>query len=476
MDEVASSTSKDVKTSRHSSSGAARYTFSVLFVISLLNYLDRYVLTGGANKIALELGFGLADIGYISSAFLVVYTLATLPLGIWADHAKRKSVIAFSVAIWSVATALTALATNFATLFLSRMLLGIGEAGYFPAGNAMISDYFSRGKRARVMSWWSTAQLIGILGGFGIGGAIAGLYPGSWRLAFLFTGIPGLLLAFLIWRAREPRRNQADEEAIALEPYALNQAPEVHEVEHIVSVPPALFAQLTSLLKIRTLVILIVIEIFAYFVLGVNTTFLPIYLQQKDTFGLSSGQAGLYAGAVIVLAGIVGTLLGGYMADLLSRRYPGARVLVCGIGFLLSAPAFALAITSHNFVVFTVFFVITGLLLTIHTGPSSAATQDIVPSTLRASALAISLLIAHMLGDAFSPSLVGFIATTFDPTHGMHFQAGMAGHDLATALLITSTPALVIAGLVGVFGSRWMSADVARAERADTIRKHIDGI
>ncbi|HLX40702.1 MAG TPA: hypothetical protein VKR42_09220, partial [Ktedonobacteraceae bacterium] len=161
----------------------------------------------------------------------------------------------------------------------------------------------------------------------------------------------------------------------------------------------------------------------------------------------------------------------GYMADWLNRRHQGARVLVCGIGFLLGAPAFAVSVTSHNLLVFTLFFIITALLLTVYSGPSTAATQDVVPSVLRASSVAVSLLIAHLLGDAFAPSLVGFLAKSFDPTHGAHFTNYVAGHDLSVALLITCTPALVIAGLVGIFGARWMKSDVAAAEQADKLAR-----
>lgn len=470
MSDIAPSANVGTKTSPRITTGYARYVFWVMFLISFLNYLDRNVLTGGANVIAKELGFGLDGIGYIASAFLIIYTLCTVPLGIWADRAKRRDVVAISVAFWSVATAATALATNFATLFLSRMVLGIGEAGYFPAGTALMSDYFCREKRSRIMSWWSIAQLVGILVGFVIGGAVAGLYPGSWRLAFIFTGIPGLLLAILVWRVREPRRNQADEEDMGI--YEARVAVNTSkEAGRPIPVPTNVFAQFGALLRIRTLVVLILMQIFAFFVLTVNVVFLPTYLQQKDTFGLTSGQAGLFSGAVVVLAGMAGTVLGGYMADWLNKRHPGSRILVCGIGFLLGAPAFAAAVTFHNLLVFTIFFVISTLLLTLYTGPSTAATQDVVPSALRASAVAISLLIAHLLGDAFSPTLVGVLATSFDPTHGHHFATGMAGQDLSVALLVTCTPALVIAGLIGLFGARWMKSDITAADEADRVAR-----
>ncbi len=466
MSDIASSANVGTRTAPRITTSYARYVFWIMFLISFLNYLDRNVLTGAANVIAKELGFNLGGIGYIASAFLIIYTLFTIPLGIWADRAKRRDVVAISVAVWSIATAATALASNFITLFISRMVLGIGEAGYFPAGTALMSDYFSREKRSRIMSWWSVAQLVGILVGFVLGGTLAGLYPGSWRLAFLFTGIPGLLLALFVWRVREPRRNQADEEALE----ARNASIAVGEAQgagHPIAVPTNILVQFGTLLKIRTLVVLIVMQIFAFFVLTVNVVFLPTYLQQKDTFGLSSGRAGLFSGAVVVVAGMAGTVLGGYMADWLNKRYPGSRILVCGIGFLLGAPAFAAAVTFHNLLVFTVFFVLSTLLLTIYTGPSTAATQDVVPSALRASAVAISLLIAHLLGDAFSPTLVGVLATQFDPTHGQHFAQGIAGQDLSIALLVTCTPALAIAGLVGLFGSGWMKSDIAAAEEVD---------
>lgn len=467
MGDLSPSANPEAGISKKVTKNYAMYVFWVMFSISFLNYLDRNVFTGAANVVAHELGFGIDGIGYIASAFLIVYTLSTVPLGIWADRAKRKNVVAICVAIWSLATAITALATGFVTLFLSRMVLGIGEAGYFPAGTALMSDYFSRTKRSRIMSWWSVGQLVGILVGFVIGGMVAGLFVGSWRLAFIFTGIPGLLLAFLAWRLREPRRNEADEEEIALYPYTLGEVAEIEEPPHTIHLSSNVLSQFGTLLRIKTLVVLIVMQIFAFFVLGVNVVFLPTFLQQKDTFGLKSGTAGLFSGAVIVLAGLAGTVAGGYMADWLNRRHQGARVLVCGIGFLLSAPSFALAVTSHSFWLFSIFFILTTILLTIYTGPSTAATQDVVPSVLRASAVAISLLIAHLLGDAFAPTLVGVLAKAFDPTHGQHFAHNMGGQDLAQALLFTCTPALIIAGLVGIFGARWMRADVAAAQQAD---------
>src|SRR5260370_41553969 len=144
------------------------------------------------------------------------------------------------------------------------------------------------------MSWWSVGQLIGILVGFVIGGVLAGI--GKWRLAFIVTGIPGLFLAFLAWKLREPRRNEADEEEIALYPYTLGDMAEIEEPHQAMQISPNVLSQFGTLLRVKTLVVLIIMQIFAYFVLGVNTVYLPTFLQQKDIYGLSSSQAGIYAG------------------------------------------------------------------------------------------------------------------------------------------------------------------------------------
>ncbi len=470
MNEVSSPASVGLKASRRRPISYPMYVFFVLFLISALNSLDRYVFTGAANVMGRELHLGIQDIGYLSSAFIIFFTLSVIPFGIWADRAKRKNVIALAVAVWSLATAFTAFASNFITLFLSRMVLGVGEAGYSPSSAALISDYFGRARRARVMSWWATAGLIGLMVGTIIGGVVADLHYGAWRLAFLFTGIPGLLLAFIAWRLREPRRNQADEEVQSEYRAGAVEGGESGPEGAASVIPKRVFAQLRMLLRIRTMLVLIAIQVFSLFVISGTVTYLSIFLQQKDTLGMSSKEAGLYTGIGIVLAGAIGVIAGGYLADWLSRRFAGARVLVCGLSFLLSAPSYLIsvliAINLHNLGLYTIFFASTTILLNINSGPAGAATQDVVPSALRASAVAISLFVGHILGDSFAPSLLGTLARSFDPG-GQHFAQNMAGHDLALALLYIYPISLAIAGLIGILGTRWMKSDIAAAQRVD---------
>ena len=283
MSDITPSAGAGLGVSKKSAGRYAAYVFWIMFSINLLNYMDRYVFIGAANIVAKELGLGIDQVGYIATAFILVYALGTLPLGILADRWNRKNIVAICVAIWSLATAFTALGSGFWSLFISRMVLGIGEAGYYPAGTALLSDYFSRTKRAQVMSRWTAGALIGLMIGFIVGGVVAGLGFGMWRIAFLFTGIPGLLLAFLTWRIREPRRNQADEEAIELDPHSAVNEVEVINSPHAIVVPKNVFKQFGRLFRIKTLVVLIVMQIFAFFSQGAAVVYLPIYLQQKDT-------------------------------------------------------------------------------------------------------------------------------------------------------------------------------------------------
>src|SRR5205823_9791515 len=144
------------------------------------------------------------------SAFLIVYALSALPLGVWADRSIRKNIVAVCVGIWSVATAIAGFAQNIVQLFTMRAFLGIGEAGYGPASISLLGDFFSRTKRGRVLSFWSIGTLLGAAIGVALGGRIADTL--GWRWAFYIVGIPGLIAAFLAWRMKEPVRGAYDVE------------------------------------------------------------------------------------------------------------------------------------------------------------------------------------------------------------------------------------------------------------------------
>src|SRR6202171_3762261 len=303
--------------------GYARYVLVVMVGINFLNYMDRWV--GAAASPLIQKEFHLSDtlVGLLGSAFLIVYAFAALPFGYWADRGVRKTVVGVGVAIWSVATLFTGFARNFVQLFLSRAVLGIGEASYYPAGTSLLSDYFPKEQRGRVTSIWGAGSALGIAVGFAGGGYIAEQF--GWRNAFFFAAVPGILFALLAFGLREPLRGSAERIG--------------HAVERI---QEASLRNFLDLMRIPTLRATILSQTLLYFVLASNAFWLPILLTRR--FSLSVGKAGLLAGVVLVVGGLIGTLAGGWIADRRALKNAGGHLeggiagLLLGGGFLPVAP------------------------------------------------------------------------------------------------------------------------------------------
>ncbi|MEA2655994.1 MAG: transporter, Spinster family, sphingosine-phosphate transporter, partial [Chloroflexota bacterium] len=252
--------------------------------INFLNYMDRWVASAAAPLIQKEFHLTDALIGLLASAFLLVYAFAALPFGYWADRGVRKTVVGVGVAIWSVATLFTGFAQNFFQLFVSRAVLGIGEASYYPAGTSLMSDYFPKAQRGRVMSIWGAGSTLGIAVGFAGGGYVAEKF--GWRDAFFFAAVPGILFALLAFGMREPLRGSVEERGSAVK-----------------RTSEATLKTFVGLLRIPTLRAAILSQTVLYFVLASNAFWLPTLLNRR--FGLSVSQAGLLAGVVLVLGGLI---------------------------------------------------------------------------------------------------------------------------------------------------------------------------
>lgn len=427
----------------------ARFAFTILFIINILNYADRYVLPAILKKIQAtpaQGGLGLTDFqsGLIGSSFLIVYALATLPIGVWADRGVRKNIVAICVGVWSVATALAGIMRSFIGLFLVRSVLGIGEAGYAPASLSLLGDYFPKERRGRILSYWSSGTLIGSAIGFALGGLVADAF--GWRWAFLIVGLPGLIASFLIWRAVEPARGAFDSEQ-------KESAEEEEEEDDVaaghghISLGKGLLDAAKELLRIPTYWTLLGALTFSFFTIGGTSFWLSTYFQ--DTFALSTAKAGLVSGGVLVGGGLLGTIIGGLLADRAQRRFQSGRMIVATIGFLVGAPLVLIALFIKDLAPFIIMFIIAAIFLSFCTGPLNAVIQDVIRPHLRATAVGLSLLFAHLLGDAASPSVIGLIAD-------------LHGKDLGFALLVTAPTALFLAGLVCLIGIRSVGRDMDR--------------
>jgi MFS family permease len=413
--------------------GYARYVLAVMVAINFLNYMDRWVAAAASPIIQKE--FGLSDtlVGLLGSAFLLVYAVAALPFGYWADRGVRKVVIGVGVTIWSIATLFTGFARNFTHLFLSRAVLGIGEAGYYPAGTSLLSDWFPKEQRGRVMSIWGAGSTIGIAVGFAGGGYVADRF--GWRYAFFGAAVPGLLCAFLAFQMREPLRGSAEK---------VGQA--------VAKTYDASVGKFFELMKIPTLRATILSQTLLYFVLASNAFWLPILLHRR--FDLTASQGGLLAGVVIVLAGLVGTLGGGWIADHLGKDSPKAYLQVGIVGFLGGAVFIVIALyapmNAGPIPVFVPAFFAAVVCMYLYAGPFTAISQAVVSPALRASSVTLLLFISHVFGDSHSTFDIGFISD--------HIGS------LQTALLITSPTLLLIAAAIAATGLRTAKPDVESME------------
>jgi MFS family permease len=407
----------------------ARFAFIILLVINVLNYVDRSIFSSVQSVIQTE--FHLTDIqlGLLNSSFLFIYGLATLPIGMWADKGVRKNIITICVTIWSIATALSGITRNFIQLFLTRSVLGIGEAGYAPASVSMIGDYFPKEKRGMMLSIWSVGNLIGTAIGLMLGGVIAQAF--GWRWVFYVVGIPGLIAALLIWRAVEPQRGIFD--------HSEDSVNSAHA-----SIGKNIGSVVRRLLKTPTYWIIVAAFICSFFIVGAALAWIPTYLHRD--FDLSIAKSGTLAGGVLAGGSLIGTLLGGWLADSLQRRMPQGRMIVATAAFLIGAPLTLLALSSQNLTIFIIIFAIAIVCLSLCLGPIQAILQDITPPDIRSTAIGLALLIGHLLGDASSPLIVGIISQD--------------SHSLEFALRITAPTCLLLAGLICLVGIKTVAKDM----------------
>ena len=424
--------------------------FALMFAINALNYFDRFLVVAAGPTIKAEFHLRDREIGLLSSAFLLVYTLAAVPLGLLGDRLPRARVVGAVVALWSVASAATGFVSGFRGLFATRAAVGLGEAGYYPAGTALLSVYYPLKRRARVMSRWGAGQLVGIALAFIVSAWFAHWFGPTlgWRRAFLITGPPGLALAGLMWLVAErPHARPLSVSGAAADPAApvASRAPVTGAAS---SQFTGARARIGAVLRIRTVWLVIVLQAFYFVVATPAVTFLPIYMRSpRGPFHIGVAEADILAGTVLVVGGLTGVLLGGNLADWLTPRVRGGRVMAAGLGFCLALPCYTIMLLAHSLPLFVVSGTLAVLALNIQAGPLTAAVQDAAPPALRATAVAMTLLLSHVLGDVWAPTAVGNISTA------LHEHSGLA-------LLIVGVPTLAAAAVVGVFGARFYAREV----------------
>lgn len=419
---------------------SARYVLGVLFVGNLLNFYDRALPAVVLEPIKNEYGLDDTQVGVLASAFVLVAAVAGIPLGRLADRIPRKTVAGWGLMVWSAFTAAGGLLTSFWGFLLSRVGVGVGESSYAPATGSLLSDLYPTERRSRANALFMLGFPLGTLLAFFTAGALAVAFD-SWRAPFLIAAVPGIAVAVLVLRIREPQRGAADPMRVAAPTTAAQRR-----------------RSFLTLVKVRSLWGLVLAFAgynFAAYAIG---TFLTPVLQRY--YGLDLVSAGFIGGVVIGLTGLIGLLLGGRMLDLAAAKSPTARVRVAA--FCLAGAALfsfvGLAAGQQVLWQLVVFLSLGYLLGIVYLAASVPAVSDVVQPEQRATALGLLFAIGYLLGGAGGPILVGVLS---DSLAGESSGDGefAAAEGLQAAMMIAVPIAFAVAAIGMLLTSRFVRAD-----------------
>lgn len=354
-----------------------RRVLLILMLVNFVNYVDRQIIFSLFPAIQRDFNLTFTQLGSLATAFTVVLSLASLPLGVLADRISRRAVISAGVLFWSGATFFSGFAGSFRSLLAARGLVGIGEAAYAPAGSAVISAVFPQEMRARVQGVFDIGMFIGGAVGIALGGVMAEAF--GWRSAFFILGIPGVILGLCALR--------------------LPRLPSTPSQEHMT---------VRELLRVPAFLALLASGWFCSFAGYAYVAWGPALVQRYR--GFSARQAGLALGITLVVGGTSGIAAGAYLSDLLAKLRPWGRPIIIPVGFVLGAPVIFLALHSTTKVQFLVYFGLGAFFLSWYHGPLTATIHDLVPPQGRATALGFYYLFINLFSMALAPLIVGWIA------------------------------------------------------------------
>lgn len=391
------------------SAGYRRYALGLFLTVNLLNYIDRQVLYAVFPLIKESLQISDTSLGLLGSAFMVVYMCAAPIFGWLGDKGRRVGLAASGLGIWSLATVLAGVASGYNQLLGARSLVGIGEASFGTVAPGIIADYFPQEKRGRVLSWFYLAIPLGSAFGYLLGGFIGARF--GWQTAFLMVGAPGLLLVI---------------------PMALLKTVEVKKEEKSAS------GGYRALFKNRSFVYNTLAMTAMTFALGGMAQWIPTFLNRIH--GLSVERGNLLFGGLTVVAGIIGTMAGGWLGDYYQNKRPDGYLLVSGWGFIIGIPATLLALTTTNLSTALAGMFMAELCLFLNTGPLNTVIVNVTRHDMRAMAFAVNIFVIHALGDAVSPTLIGFLSD--------HWGLGNALLSTVVAIMLAAVFCFICAGKV----------------------------
>jgi len=441
------------------------YALSVLTLMNFLNYIDRQALPAVAPAMQRDLGLTDTEIGAMEAALLLSFTVLAPVFGRLGDRYSRTKLMAAAAVVWSIATGLIAwvdrwpwlppsLQLNlpfFGLLALSsvalglcsvRALVGVGESSYSTITPTLIADYFPMQRRATALGVFQAAIPMGFALGYVLGAVLAHYF--GWRVAFMLVGLPGLIVSIFVWKLREPKRGEHD-------PAPSQPSAGITPRQTWWSTTKQIFMTRDWLLSTAGYTALT-------FVLGAFATWATLMLARDKH--MSETGAAVVLGVVSLVAGAAGTFGGGWIADRVVAKRRNGYFLVCAVSSLLAVIPAVIALVTHQAMFFlpAIFFAV--VLLFVNNAPFHAILVNSVPPAIRASAMALNIVVIHACGDVISRFGVGKLSDSLAAGNAT-LIAGLARilgidptQEHLTAALLVVPGGLFVSALFFLWGAR----------------------
>lgn len=405
----------------------SNYVFVLLFLLYMFDYIDRTVITSMFTSIERDWGITHTQSGLLVSAVYWAIVVLTFPVSLLVDRWSRTKTIGIMAVVWSLATALCALTGNYVQLFMARLLIGVGEAGYAPGGSAMISGLYPIEKRSKMMGIWNASIPLGTAIGVLLGGIIATTW--GWKHAFGLVAFPGLIVAILFLFVKDYKTVDLSFISRSEQKVKMERKDIVREFLSRPSIIYTYFG-ITAVVFVTTSLI----------------TWLSTYFEAVR--GLPQEKAGSMASSVMVLA-LVGAPLGGILTDRWRKTRLNARLFLPAVTTLTSAVLLFLALFIFKGTLQYIVFLLLGIAVMMLISGAASVTQDVIHPGLRATSYAIAVVVQNLLGSSMAPLVLGRI---YDKS------------DIVTAMSVTPF-VLVLGALLFYLGSKYYAKDMEKVTK-----------
>jgi MFS family permease len=417
------------------SNGYRYYALALLTLVYLVHLLDRILVGLMLEPIKLEFGLSDTQLGFLTGmAFALFYATLGLPIARWADRGNRVRITSLAIGLWGITMTACLFITGFYTLLLARICAAVGEAGCMPPSYSLVGDYFSKAaERARAMAVYMSGSALSSVVGFVGGGWLIENY--GWRIALVAIGMLGIALALVVSSTLvEPRATAGASQSLERPSQSLR------------SVLAALWQQRTTRHLSTALIVVYTLG------LGLSPWYAAFMVRNHD---MGPAQLGVWFALIFGLGGVAGAILGGHLAGGALRGNERGQLLLTAWSVAFLLPCYAISLSARSQATALAALVPTAIIFGIFLGPCFALLQRLVGDRMRATAMAVVMLLANLIGMGLGPQVVGLLSDWLLPIAGVD--------SLRYAMLIVACVAFAAADQFRQ-AARTVRADLERRE------------